>query len=328
MRVLILGGTVFLGRHLVEAALARGDDVTLFNRGRTNPELFPDVERLTGDRDGGLDALRGREWDAVVDPSGYVPRIVRASAELLSDAAGHYTFVSSGSVYPHPTPPGADENASLARMADPTIETVDPETYGPLKVLCEEAAEAAFPGRALHVRAGLIVGPYDPSDRFTYWPLRVHRGGEVLAPVADAPVQIVHARDLADWMLRCAENETAGAFNACGPEEPLTFGALLDACREETRSDAAFVRPTAEFLAEHDVAPWTGLPLTLGPDDGMCRVDNRKAVAEGLTFRPLRRTVRETLDWALTRDTATPLRIGIDAAREAEVLAAWRDLSR
>src|SRR5688572_29497367 len=197
MRLLVLGGTKFLGRAVVEAAVARGHEPTLFHRGLTNPGLFPDLEHLRGDRDGGLAALQGRTWDAVIDPSGYVPRIVRASAELLADAVEHYTFISSISVYPSFPTPGMDESSPVGTLEDPTVEDV-PAHYGPLKALCEQAAEAAMPGRVFHVRAGLIVGPNDPSDRFTYWPVRVAKGGDVLAPGSpERPVQIIDVRDLA-----------------------------------------------------------------------------------------------------------------------------------
>ena len=182
MNLLILGGTVFLGRHLVEAALARGHAVTLFNRGQHNPDLFPEVERLRGDRDGDLQALEGRRWDAVVDTCGYVPRVVRASAEMLAPNVDHYTFISSISVYADTSKPGIDEQAPVGTLDDPTTEEVTGESYGPLKALCEQAAEAAMPGRVLNIRPGLIVGPHDPTDRFTYWVRRVAEGGEVLAP--------------------------------------------------------------------------------------------------------------------------------------------------
>src|SRR6478672_8232941 len=225
MRLLVLGGTQFLGRHLVEVALREGDAVTIFHRGRTNPDLFAgQVERISGDRDGGLDALAGGEWDAVVDTCGYVPRVVAASARALADRCGHYTFVSTESVYGDVGEPGLDESAPVAVLDDPATEVVDGETYGGLKALCEEAAEAAMPGRVLNVRPGLIVGPHDPSDRFTYWPRRLARGGEVLAPgSAEGLVQVIDARDLAEWAVRMVEGGKTGVYNATGPENPLTM---------------------------------------------------------------------------------------------------------
>ncbi len=219
MRILILGGTVFVGRHLVEAALARGHEVTLFNRGQHGPDLYPGVEKLRGDRDGGLDALRGRRWDAAIDTCGYVPRIVRASATLLANAVDHYTFISSVSVYPEAHTRHLDEDSPVGALDDESVEDVTPETYGPLKALCEQAAEGAMSGRALTIRPGLIVGPHDPTDRFTYWPRRVAQGGEVLAPGRpERPVQIIDARDLAAWTLQLVASGARGVYNATGPD--------------------------------------------------------------------------------------------------------------
>src|ERR1051325_6256679 len=237
MKILILGGTVFLGRHLVEAALARGHEVTLFNRGN-NPHLFPEVEKLRGDRDGGLDVLRGRRWDVVIDTSGFVPRIVRASAELLADTVELYVFISSLSVIADTRVPGADESAPVGTLDDPTIEDATGKAYGPLKALCEQAVEQVMPGRALNIRPGLIVGPHDPTGRFTYWPVRVARGGEVLAPGRPArQIQLVDVRDLAGWIIRLAEAGTSGLFNATGPDKVLTMEELLEECRRVAHSD-------------------------------------------------------------------------------------------
>lgn len=325
MRILILGGTLFVGRHLVEAALARGDEVTIFNRGRTNPDLFPDVEHLRGDRDGDLAALRGRTWDAVIDPSARVPRWARMTGELLADDVEHYTFISSGSVYADTSRPGVDESAPVHTIADETVEEItDPETYGALKVLCERALEEAMPGRVLSVRAGLIVGPYDPTGRFTYWAHRFARGGDVLAPEPrDQPVQLVHARDLADWILAMAERREAGVFNATGPAEPLTMERLLEGCTVATQSEAEVVWVDEDFLLEHRVEPWSDLPLWLAPDANpreasFLAVDVSKAVRAGLRFRPLAQSVEETLSGARTAAAA-----GLSPEREAELLAAW-----
>jgi len=329
MRLLILGGTIFVGRALVEAAQARGYEVTLFNRGQHNPDLFPDVERLRGDRDGGLDALRGRTWDAVVDTCGYVPRLVRQSAELLADAVGHYTFISSISVYGDFSKSGIDEADHVGTLEDEAVEEVTGETYGPLKALCEQAAERALPGRVLNVRAGLIVGPYDISDRFTYWPVRVARGGEVLAPgQPDARTQFIDVRDLVDWNLRAIEAGTPGVYNVTGPEKPLTLQMVLDACRAVGGSDASITWVDAAFLKEKEVAPWTELPLYIGDDPGFAGIDSvdcGKAIRSGLTFRPLEDTVRATLDWEAARPADHPWRAGITAEREAELLRAWHE---
>lgn len=331
MRLLVLGGTLFLGRHVVADALARGHRVTIFHRGRTNPGLFPEAEHVLGDRDGGLAALGTRSWDAVVDTSGYVPRVVRASARRFADCA-HYTFVSSLSVYStHPA--GADESCAVATLDDPTLEGVTGETYGPLKALCERAAEEALPGRVLNVRAGLLVGPYDSTDRFPYWPRRVAAGGEVLAPApAEAPVQFVDARDVAEWIVRMAEARGAGTFHATGPATPLAIGSLLDECRRVTGSDARFVWADESFLLGRGVRPWTDLPLWIPTTEpGFHRVSNARALVAGLTFRPLAETIRDTLDWDReTPASARPARSGVampgplEAAREAELLAGWR----
>jgi 2'-hydroxyisoflavone reductase len=324
VRILILGGTLFLGRHLVESAHARGHEVTLFNRGRTNPELFPEVEKLHGDRETSkLSALVGRRWDAVVDTSARVPRWVRESTGLLADAVDHYTFVSSISVYADTSEPGTDEGAPVHTVEDETVEEITTnETYGALKVLCEQTTEEAMPGRVLAVRAGLIVGPYDNTGRFTYWVHRIASGGDVLAPEPrDQPVQLIHGRDLADWMLGMAERRKGGLFNATGPEMPLTMEALLEAMRAETDRDARLVWVDEDSLVESGIEPWSDLPLWLAPSTNpesanFLAVDVRRAAAAGLRFRPLAKTVRDTL----ARAAVTP-GVGLDPARERELLA-------
>src|SRR5436305_843135 len=262
MRLLIIGGTVFLGRHLVEAALQRGHEVTLFNRGQHNPELFPEVEKLRGDRDGELSALKGRTWDAVIDTCGYFPRVVRQSAGLLADSVGHYTFISSISVFPEDVPPGTTENAPLLSMDDETVEEITGETYGPLKVLCERAVEEELPGRTLIIRPGLIVGPNDPTDRFTYWPVRVARGGRTLAPGRpERLIQFIDVRDLAEWNIRMVEDRKTGIFNANGPNYDLSMGSLLESCKDVSGSDAEFVWVSEDFLTENGVGEWMDMPL-------------------------------------------------------------------
>ena len=324
MKLLILGGTVFLGRHTVEAALARGHEVTLFNRGQRNPELFPDVEKLRGNRDGDLAALQGRRWDAVIDPSGYVPRLVTDSARLLADAVEHYTFVSSLSAYASFADANQNEDAPLATMDDPTIEQITWETYGPLKVLSEQAAQSAIPGRVAVIRPGLIVGPHDPTDRFTYWPVRVAKGGAVLAPApADYPVEFTDVRDLAAWMVRVAEQCIPGVFNASGPGEAATLDGLLESSQEISGSDARFVWADEAFLQKNEVQPWSQLPLWIGngPEyDGFSRYDCSRAIAAGLTFRPVTETVADTLEWAATRPADHTWRAGLTAEREAELI--------
>ena len=321
MKLLILGGTAFLGRHLVEGAAARGHELTLFNRGERNPGLFPELEQIRGDRDGGLDGLRGRSWDAAVDTSGYVPRIVGASARLLADAVEHYTFVSSISVYGDLSMPPS-EASPVGTLEDEAVEEVGGDTYGPLKALCERAVEEALPGRALIIRPGLIVGPWDPTGRFTYWPVRIAKGGDVLVPSPpDAPVQVIHARDLAEWILDLAERRVTGVFNASGPETPLTMSAVLEECRRVSGSDARFAWAEPELLAEHGVEEWMGLPLWLADPAyaGMSQANVSRAVAAGLTFRPLAQTIEETLAWARAEPADWPA--GIDETKEGEVLA-------
>ncbi|MEW6074429.1 MAG: NAD-dependent epimerase/dehydratase family protein [Planctomycetota bacterium] len=335
LKLLILGGTGFLGPHVVRHALARGHEMTLFNRGRTNAELFPELEKLLGDRDPqkgeGLKALEGRDWDGVIDTSSYVPRITSASATLLAPHVGHYVLVSSVSAYGDFSQPGIAEDAAVATMEDATVEEITGTTYGPLKALCEAAAEAAMPGRVANVRPGLIVGPGDPSDRFTYWPVRVERGGEVLAPVAPSePVQYIDGRDLAAWIVHLIERRTAGVLNAVGPKEPTTIGALLESCQEVTKSDATFTWADLEFLSAQGVEPWGHLPVwvpSAGDSRGLVAVSNTKALAAGLAFRPVEETVTDLLAWIHGLEDAparlAKLRAGLTPEREAEVLAAW-----
>lgn len=329
--LLILGGTAFLGPQLVEAARTRGYTITLFNRGKTNPQLFPDLEKLRGDRNGQLDALRGRRWDAVVDTSGYVPRHVTDSAGLLRDAVGRYVFISTISVYSDTSKPGMDESAPVGKLADEKTEEVSGESYGPLKALCEQAAERMMPGRVATVRPGLIVGPGDGSDRFTYWPVRVSRGGEVLAPGTPAdPVQFIDVRDLAEWTMRVVDAGTVGVYNATGPEKPLPIGQLLESCKKVSGSDARFTWVDAGYLAEKKVEPWSDMPVWVPPTGesaGFARVDCSRAIVRGLTFRPVDTTVRDTLSWWKEQpaERTQSLRAGITAEREAEVLRAWRE---
>lgn len=299
MRLLVLGGTTFLGLHAVDAALAHGHEVTIFTRGETNPELFPEAEHLVGDRDGALDALRGREWDGVVDTSGYVPRIVRQSAELLRDGAARYVFVSSISVYADPSRP-LDESSPVAELDDREREDVEAD-YGALKAACERVVDDVYGERGTNVRAGLIVGPHDPTERFTYWPRRLADGGDVLAPGDPAaPVQFVDARDLGAWLVRLAERGPGGTFNATRPAAPLTMRELLERSAAALGADTRLAWVDDDRLLAAEVGPWRELPLWLPGDGhrGMQSVDIRKALAAGLRFRPLEETVLDTLAWS------------------------------
>jgi 2'-hydroxyisoflavone reductase len=329
MRLLILGGTVFLGRALAEAALARGHTVTLFHRGKTNPGLFPQAEHLHGDRaTGDLEALREQRWDVVVDTSGYVPRQVRQSAELLAAAADRSVFVSTISVYADLTTPGTDETGPLRSLDDETVEEVTGATYGGLKALCEREVERAWPDRSLVLRPGLIVGPHDPTDRFTYWPHRLAQSGEVLAPEPrDQPIQIIDVRDLAAWIVRMAEARQTGLYNAVGPGHPLTLERLLDLCQEVAGTSATITWADEQFLLDQDIEPFRDLPLWLSKISrtagGFFAVDGTKAVAAGLTCRPLQDTVRATLDWATARPADHEWKAGLTLEREGELLRAW-----
>ena len=332
MRLLILGGTIFLGRHAAQIAAERGHQVTLLFRGLHNPDLFPDLDKRFADRTdpAALDAALGNStWDAVLDMCGYAPRVVGLSASRLKGRAGSYAFVSSISVYAEPIAPGADETAPLAApLADPADETITGETYGPLKAACENAARDAFGGPTLLIRPGLIVGPHDPSDRFTYWPDRVARGGDILAPGdGRTPVQIIDVRDLAGWLLDLLEaGKTDGIYNTVGPDYRLTMQALLETCQTVAGSPSRLVWADEAFLDAHDVAAWSDMPVwvPLSASPGFGSVSAARAIADGLRFRPLDATVRDTLAWSRTRPAGHPWRAGLTGEREAAVLAARR----
>ena len=332
-RILILGGTAFLGPELVEHARAEGHTLTLFNRGKTNPHLFPDIEKLHGDRKSDLSALRGRTWDVVIDTSANTPKVVQASAELLKDAVKSYVFISTISVYGDPvTKDGPDETAPVAKLTTDT-DVVTNETYGALKALSEKAAETALPGRAIVIRPGLIVGPTDPTDRFTYWPARFGEGGDILAPgTASDPAQIIDVRDLAAWTIAMAVHGEAGTFNAVGPNPAIGMGDLVSACQRAAGVPSTITWADAPFLEKQKVGAWMDMPVWVGngDDTGMARVRIAKAVQRGLTFRPLEETARDTLAWwrTLPAERRTKPKAGLSRAREAEVLAAFRAQKR
>lgn len=333
MRILILGGTRFLGRYLIGEALARGHAVTLLNRGRTHPELFPEVERLLGDRGGDLSALAGRSWDAAIDTSGYFPRDVAASAAALRGAVGRYLFVSTLNVYADLSQPDVGEEAPRVEPAEgEEVPADDPGAYGLQKALCEGALAAALPGRTLVVRPGVLVGPHDLSERLAYWIERVARGGEVLAPGRpDRRIQCLHAGDLAAWLVRLAEAGRTGVFNAAGPAAPLTLAGLLDACRKATGGDARFTWVEENFLTGQ-VEPWTELPFWL-PESVPGTLDLTRALAAGLETRPIEEVVADTWAWLSSRESRwpadgrgsadRPVEVGLEAGKEAELLRRW-----
>jgi len=329
MKVLVLGGGVFLGRHAVATLLERGHAVTTFTRGRHPLAAAPNLTQVVGDRDGGLDALQADRWDAVIDTCGYVPRIVAASVERLR-SAGHYAFVSSVSVYDESArePREGDPTAPLPGEIDPADETVDGKTYGPLKAACENVVSAAFGDRALVVRPGLIVGPNDPSDRFTYWPERLARGGDVLAPGPPARfVQVIDVRDLATFMVRALEDGRGGVVNATGAQRTTTMGDVVEASRAAAGTESKIEWVDDALLESAGVEPWMGLPLWI-PDSlglpGLSNTNVDRALSWGLHFRALRDTVADTLAWVQTLPADRPRKAGLDAAREAELLQRWR----
>ncbi len=338
LRILILGGTGFTGPFQVKYALSRGHKVTVFNRGKTHPgELPKAAEQLIGDRNGQLDALKGRKWDVVVDIPTTLPVWVRDAAQVLQGNVDRYVFISTISVYSDNSKPGMDESGPLAKYegADAMKETQQTLTasryglYGPLKVLSEKEAEKWFRGKALIVRPGLIVGPGDESDRFTYWPVRLDRGGEILAPGAPTdPVQFIDARDLAEWTIRMVEQGTTGTFNATGPKSKLTIGEMLDGIKKVTNTESRFTWVDADFLAARKVRPWSDMPVWVPPrggEAGFAEISIKKALDKGLTFRSVPDTARATLDWfrKQTPERQSKLKAGIKPERETEVLAAW-----
>ncbi|WP_330219522.1 NAD-dependent epimerase/dehydratase family protein [Peribacillus muralis] len=340
MKILILGGTRFLGRFLVKAAIEKGHDVTLFNRG-SDPDIFREIEQIRGDRDGGLETLEGRQWDAVIDTSGFIPRTVSKSSRLLKQV-NHYTYISSISVYKDPINPGIDENGEVQTLKDEDVEEVTRGTagpiygeyYGPLKSLGERAAEKELPGKVLSIRAGQIVGPYDYTDRLPYWIKRIAEGGEILSPGRpDRPIQIIDARDLAQWIIQMIEKNITGVFNATGPDYTLTMGQLLENCKKITRSNADFTWVSEKFLLDNKVEPWGEMPLWIPEDfplaggkeplNGFLAVANKKAINNGLTFRPLSETLEDTWNWEKGRPESANRKAGMHIKYEHDLLRLW-----
>jgi 2'-hydroxyisoflavone reductase len=344
LNILILGGTGFTGPEQVEYAIARGHTVTLINRNKTRPDFFKGrVEQLIGDLNGDMSALKGRKFDVVIDNPTTAPAWVRNAAQYLAGNTNHYIFISTISAYANDKTVWADESDPTHEMPPGLDPFVDMATlaaqdrgryYGPLKAYSEKEVQRRYPGMSTIIRPGLIVGPLDRSDRFTYWPYRIDKGGEVLAPGSgNDPVQIIDSRDLAEWTVRVAENRTLGVFNATGPVKPLTMAEMLYGIKAVTLSGAQFTWVPADFLTEQKIRAWSNMPVWV-PDRpenvAFSRRKIDKALAAGLTFRPLAVTAKETLDWNKTRPAEELQALsegkiaGISAQREADVLAAWK----
>ena len=322
MRFLILGGTAFVGRHIVQEALAAGHELTLFNRGVTNPSLFGAVETRKGDRTASdLASLEAGEWDAVVDVNGYVPRVVDEMAATLKDRVGTYCFISTGSVYADHGPIDTDEDARLLEYKGEPTEEITDRSYGPLKVLCERAAQAAYPDASLIIRPGIVAGPYDPTDRFTYWARRIARGGRVLGPERpDQPVQLVHAQDQARFIVRMLEERARGAFNTVGPDEAMTFAEMVAGCAVAAGADVEMVWAPEKVLSDNGVTLQLAMPAN-GSWDGTFRRSNQRGKDRGFRNRPIAELAADTLEWDRTRDQARTGAKMVTEAQEAQVLA-------
>ncbi|HEU5210849.1 MAG TPA: NAD-dependent epimerase/dehydratase family protein [Longimicrobiales bacterium] len=331
LRILILGGTSFIGPHQVEYALGRGHEITLFNRGRTNPGMFSELETLIGDRTGDVKALEGRQWDVVLDNSAQEPEWVELTGRVLRDNVRRYILVSTRSVYSDLSSVPSTAAAPVYTLENTQVEPGQRRPYGLRKALCEQAARAAFGERATIVRPGLIIGPGDETDRFTYWPVRIERGGEVLAPGDGTdPVQIIDARDLSEWMIRLSENDTPGTFNAVGPFNPRPFDELLHGIRAVTTAETSFTWVDTDWLLERDVRPYSDLPVWMparGRNLGFARFDLTPEVQAGLTFRSLARTTADTLAWWHEQPKERQvLKTGLKPERETELLSAYRKM--
>ena len=327
MRILILGGTRFIGRVFIETALARGHEITYFHRGQTEPGLFLQAQEVFGDRASDLARLGDKTWDVVLDTSGYVPRLVQESARFLAPRVGQYIFISTISVFADFKEKSMTEDAPLGTLEDETIEEINEDTYGPLKVLCEKIIRRTFPQNSLIIRPGLIVGPFDSTDRFTYWVRRAAHSGEILAPAPpEQPIQLIDVRDLMGWTLDLIEAGATGIFNATGPKAPLTMSQLLNACMIHAEHPTHLTWVDERFLNDQEVQPWSDLPFWMPGDEyaGLLTMDCSKAFAAGLELRPLQETIEATLEWDQSRDPKADLKAGISSEREAQLLNLWK----
>ncbi|MEL0035213.1 MAG: NAD-dependent epimerase/dehydratase family protein [Gammaproteobacteria bacterium] len=333
LKILMLGGTGFLGPHTVQYAIDRGHEVTLFNRGRSKENLFPELEKLIGNRDpevdAGLSALKGRKWDCVIDTSSYVPRIAGASAQLLKGQCEQYLMISTISVYSQFSQLNMDESAAVGTLDDPTVETVDGATYGPLKAYSEQAVTEQFGAGATILRPGLIVGPRDRTDRYSYWPVRASRGGDMLCPGNGSDlVQYIDVRDLAEFIVHCLEQKTTGIFNTISDSKTETVKDMVDTCIEVSGADTNAVWADTDFLTEQGVRPWADMPVWVpnaGEMAGLSQIDVSRAFAAGMKIRDRKETALDTLNWfkTLPEERQKTLRAGIKSEREQEVLAEW-----
>jgi 2'-hydroxyisoflavone reductase len=327
LKILILGGTSFLGPHLIEELQEHGHEVTLFNRGTQNSSIFSTVEKLQGNRDGDLKALEGHQWDAIIDTSGHLPRVVEASSKILAEATHHYTFISTIGVYENFSKFDIDEDYPLAKLSDEKNEEITEKTYGALKACCEDVIWRYFPNQSLIIRPGLIVGPFDPTDRFTYWPVRVMAGGKILAPGKPTQnLQFIDVRDLAKWIVLMVERQATGIYNATGPATPITFEQLINACQEFNKKDVATQWIDEDFLMENDVQDWSEVPLWLSYKrnmPGFLSINVQKAINAGLKFRPLSETISSILSWDSSRGNIKR-QAGLDQEKEKELLWLWQ----
>jgi 2'-hydroxyisoflavone reductase len=326
MKILVIGGTVFLGRHIVEYALSKGHELTLFNRGQHNAELFPEVEKIHGDRKTDYKKLSGRKWDAVIDTCGYVLGDVKKTAEILKDSVNRYVFISSINAYRDVEKAGIDENYAEAELPEgSSLEEMAMETYGPLKVLCEKEVEKQFPNGYINIRSGLIVGPYDPSDRFTYWVNRISNGGRVLCPGdGNTPIQFIDVRDLARWSVEMADSGQPGLYNGTGPDYVLTMGNFLQTCKYVCNSEADLIWVNEKFLEDNEVMPWTEMtcwaPESQKEFFGLGKIDISKAVKNNLRFTDIKNTITETNEWDEYRNKDKKLRAGISPDKEKLII--------
>lgn len=330
LNILVLGGTGFLGPHTVNAALAQGHTVTLFNRGKTNPELFSDLEKIVGDRNtDDIKKLANRKWDAVIDTSAYYPRSINMAMEVLKNNIKQYLFVSTISVYANWSKVGMDESAPVGTIDDPTTEKITGESYGPLKALCEQAAEKHMPGRVSVIRSGLIVGPRDKTDRFTYWPVRIKQGGKILAPGDGSDfIQYIDVRDLGEWMVYCLEKKVVGTYNAQSNGSDITIKQLLDTCVKVLNPKARLIWVPTDFLEKYEVAAWQDMPTWIPPKGeylGSGTMSSKKAYSNGLKQRPMNQVIKDCYDWfvSLPQERQAKLRAGISFEKEQKVLKAW-----